>query len=72
MRHQRTIEIIPESQLFRERYVTVRDRRREVAMPASLLAKQNARHALKVCDRATHWSSYCVYGLETGVRAYPD
>jgi hypothetical protein len=64
---RRTIEIIPESQLVGECYISVRDRRREIILSATL-AEQNACHALEVLDRATHRTRDGPHGLEARVR----
>jgi hypothetical protein len=67
--HERTVKIIPESQSFRERHILIWDWRREIIFSASTtLAKQNARHALEICDRTTHRTRDRTDGLEAGIR----
>jgi hypothetical protein len=66
--HERTVQIIPESQRFRECHIPIRDRRREIILATTTLAEQNARHALEICDRTTHRTHNRMDGLEAGIR----
>jgi hypothetical protein len=68
--HERTVKIIPKSQLFRECHVPIRDWRREIIFSTTTtLAEQNARRALEICDRATHRTRDSTDGLEAGIRS---
>jgi hypothetical protein len=64
----RTVQIIPKSQLLGKLHVAVWDRRREVRILAVTRAKQNARHALEVRDRAGHRTRHRADSFEAGVR----